>query len=416
MEQTSVSDAIRFILIGFVGFFYFSFLFPETSAKVIKDIGAIPLTGCALSGGAAFFFLYDALVLPIIHRLKDLSCGPEESYRIRLKRMFPEYRLTSLEAEYLYVSVLRNKFGWKDVPDLVVYTSGIHFMYMSSFLAGIFATIALALGNYDKIAAFLAISILAAFVGFRLDRRVEKMETALLFDADIAMLRPAVAKAFPKRAPVANQAAFGDNIEHITLEYLKGAPLTDISPHLRVVADRIDEHRRAKQGFTPHELFVQCLELGLCYACIELVLWVCDNSGVVTGVALKRRDIEDQGWHGKLTIAGVAIRPFDSLVQAQERLLEEIASDETMKSLLRGAFNDSPFIEVHREDTDTQVEGRRVNCLTAVYAKIVNRTDISMLAAGFEFVPLSSAGDAAIVDHHRETLNAMQTKVGGNAT
>jgi hypothetical protein len=42
----------------------------------------------------------------------------------------------------VYVSLLRNKFAWKDVPDLAVFTSGIHLLYMSAVLAGLFAAVA----------------------------------------------------------------------------------------------------------------------------------------------------------------------------------------------------------------------------------------------------------------------------------
>ena len=123
MEQLSVSDAIRYVLVGFVGFFCYAFLFPAETAKLIKDIGAIPLTGCAMAGGAVFFFLYDALLLPRIHCVKDLIGSPEGNYRVRLKQRFPEYKLTCDEAEYAYVVLLRNKVGWKQVPDLAVLTS-----------------------------------------------------------------------------------------------------------------------------------------------------------------------------------------------------------------------------------------------------------------------------------------------------
>jgi hypothetical protein len=98
------------------------------------------------------------------------------------------------------------------------------------------------------------------------------------------------------------------------------------------------------------------------------------------------------------------VRPFDTLHQAQERLLGEITDHEDLKILLRASFTSHAYIEVHREDTDAKVEGRRVNCLTAVYAQSVPRPTISQFQPGFEHVSLASIGDDSIVDHHRDTL------------
>ena len=117
MEQQSVSDAIRYVLIGFVGFFCYAFLFPDEAKKLSTDLGGIPLTGSAMAGGAVFYFLYDALVLPCIHWIKDTVGTPESNYRVRLRHKFPEYELTSGEAEDVYVSLLRNRVAWKDVPE-----------------------------------------------------------------------------------------------------------------------------------------------------------------------------------------------------------------------------------------------------------------------------------------------------------
>jgi hypothetical protein len=140
------------------------------------------------------------------------------------------------------------------------------------------------------------------------------------------------------------------------------------------------------------------------YACIELVIWVHNDYGVLGGVMLKKRHAGDQGWQGKLTINGVAVRPFDTLHQAQERLLGEITHAESLKEVLRAAFTQHAYVEVHREDTDPNVEGRRVNCLTAVYVVSLPRSEIEKLQPGFECIPLARIGDESIVDHHRDTL------------
>ena len=341
-----------------------------------------------------------------------------------LQRSFPEYRLTSSEAEYTYVSVLRNKFGWKDVPDLANLTSGIHLLYMSALLAGGVATAA----NMNSIAKptwpLWLFATLVALAGFLLDRRAERMETALLFGADDVVIRTALAHAFPNRAqalPPPLQAKYSASPPltrpaEVALEHLRTVALVELAPHLRILADRVNEHRLKNDGLTPKQLFVQCLELGLTYTCIELVIWVQDDHGNVCGVVLKRRDRSDQGWHGKLTISGVALRPFDTLIQAQEHLLQEIASNENLRAILRSAFAMPVYLEVHREDTDATVEGRRVNCLTAVYSHSIPKSAMLELQPGFEYIPVTDIAIDAIVDHHRATLaSLLRSRVASSA-
>lgn len=417
MENFTVSDAIRYLLIGFLGFFGYAYVCPDDAKKLATAFGGIPLSGCALAGGAIFFFIYEALVLRyIIHPLKDRigAASPVSNYRVLLKQKFPEYRLTSLEAEDFYVAVLRNKLGWKDVPDLGVLTSGIHLLYMSGLVAGGFASYASIASIPRPTWPLWLLAGLALTAGVLLDRRAEKMETALLYGGEDAAVRTALAHAFPDRTKVSSDPQLqaigeptGATLKEAALAYLRTAPLPQVEQHLRLLAERINEHRRENSGLTPRELFVPCIELGLTYACVELLLYICDADGVIEGVALKKRDATDQGWQGKLTICGAAVRPFDTLRAAQEHVLDEVASDGELRSQIGSAFDGTVYIEVHREDTDTTVEGRRSNCLTAVYSQSIAAPTVAQLSPGFEIVPLRDLYSASIVDHHRQTISAL---------
>jgi hypothetical protein len=259
VEQLSVSDAIRYVLVGFVAFFCYAFLFPDETSKLIDDIGALPLTGCATAGGAVFFFLYDALLLPGIHCFKDLIGSPEGNYRVRLKQRFPGYRLSCFEAEYVYVSLLRHNLKWQEVPDLAVLTSGIHLLYMSAVIIFLFAAGAEILSAAEKTTwALWLIAAVAFYAGLVLDRRAERTETGLLFEVDDSEILPKLKHAFPDRAPSMSEAPRApmstlqqpsETHRDIAVEWLRSAPLSELAPHLRIIADRVNDHRSNNNGF-----------------------------------------------------------------------------------------------------------------------------------------------------------------------
>lgn len=175
-------------------------------------------------------------------------------------------------------------------------------------------------------------------------------------------------------------------------------PLENMGAVLGVVADRLDQYRRQNSGYTPRSIFKSALEIGISYACLELVIWI-DG-----GAMLKQRGGEAQGWSGMKHIPGVALMPYESLAEAQERLLGEFTEDDDLLEQLRTAFDNEPYIEVHREDTDPGMESRRVNCLTVVYSVILGQEDVSRLKDEFIFVARKNFGDESIVDHHQITL------------
>jgi hypothetical protein len=110
------------------------------------------------------------------------------------------------------------------------------------------------------------------------------------------------------------------------------------------------------------------------------------------------------------TIPGGTLKSIEMLTQLLWRVIDEITSDTVFHTAISDQVMNSPaFIEVHREDTDATVEGRRVNCLTAVFPVMLTQNNIAddSLHEGFVFVPCDKFGDPTIVDHHRATLQAI---------
>ncbi len=187
------------------------------------------------------------------------------------------------------------------------------------------------------------------------------------------------------------------------VDFMRNASWEELGPILQIVADRVNESRRGTGGNTPRPIWRACVELGPSYACIEIVLWVKDDSGETVGVALKKREMSDQGWAGSEHVNGCALRPNDDLARAQERLLDELTDDACLREQLRTSFESRhAFIEVHREDPE-----RSVNCMTAVWEAWVPLSAMTLLKPGFVFRPLSQMSADAIVDHHQTTLADM---------
>ena len=146
MPSLSWSDAIRYLLVGIVAFLCYAYVDPVAATKLAYGTGKILLTGAALAFGSLFFYVYDALVLPLIHIFKDVIGNSDVTYRVRLRKKFPDFSLSCSDAEFVYVALLRGKVGWKEVPGLDILTSGIHLLYMSALLACFFGAYALCCG------------------------------------------------------------------------------------------------------------------------------------------------------------------------------------------------------------------------------------------------------------------------------
>lgn len=182
---------------------------------------------------------------------------------------------------------------------------------------------------------------------------------------------------------------------------------------LQKAAVRVNAHRLENAGMTPRAVFVPCLELGMTYACLEMLTWVFDDTSFeILGVLLMKRAASDQGWENSYHIPGVAIRPHDTLESAKTRLIAEMtlamssprASNPAVEKMLRGGLKSSAFIEVHREDPD-----RHTNCMTAVYEVEISQSSLGtfLTSGSFKYFPREMLGDPVIVDHHRDTIRKM---------
>ena len=179
----------------------------------------------------------------LIHWFKDTIGGPEETYRVRIKDKFPQYNLTSGEAEGVYVDLLRNRVAWKDVPDLAVLTSGIHLLYMYAIVVGMFATFAEISNIARPTWPLWLTAVLAARAGLSLDRRAERTETALLFGVKDAVIRRTLEHAFPARAQALSLA------RHQQTETPSSAQSrNDLALEQILLADRVIAHELELRG------------------------------------------------------------------------------------------------------------------------------------------------------------------------
>jgi hypothetical protein len=196
----------------------------------------------------------------------------------------------------------------------------------------------------------------------------------------------------------------GETLRNVMKLCARQLPLEHMDRALAIVADKLDAHRRENKGYTPRSIFKSCIEIGMSYACAEIVLWRQIPSGERTGVYLKMREQTDQGWAGKKHIPGVSLLPFETIDQMFARLTKEVTDNHDWFGVSFFQVARRPLMRVNREDTDLSVEHRRVNCMTPVWEKVISTEDEKYLKPGFVYVPRSEFGDESIVDHHRDTL------------
>jgi hypothetical protein len=164
--------------------------------------------------------------------------------------------------------------------------------------------------------------------------------------------------------------------------------LQELAPVFRLLAAKVNTHRAANNGFTPKDIFVECLAIGGSYVCLEVVV------SFKNRFFLKQRGSNEQGWQGKYGITGVTVRPTDSPADALKRVSQEIFGPS-------GLVLDQDELEFIGVETHSEPERGGVICHTLVYLVDIHEILVGQLDGPWAMFDLD---DDRVIDHHRNTL------------
>ncbi len=195
---------------------------------------------------------------------------------------------------------------------------------------------------------------------------------------------------------------------HCVEEWAKKTPLEEMGNVLKIVAERLDEHRKGNKGFTPKSIFEPCLGIGLGYGAHEMMIIVMDGP-VRTGVMLKLRSKDELSWAGFYQIPGVVEQPLDTEQTVINRLSKEIYGEEgRLRADLSFCGGRFLGIETHYETE------RKCDCRTALWKMPVSRLDLPSLSGQWSLFTPDRFDSELIVDHHRNTLRSFFNEASGS--
>jgi hypothetical protein len=164
--------------------------------------------------------------------------------------------------------------------------------------------------------------------------------------------------------------------------------LEELAPVFRLLAVKVNTHRAANNGFTPKDIFVECLAIGGSYVCLEVVV------SFKSRFFLKRRGSDEQGWQNQYQIPGTAVRRTDTPADALKRVSQEIFGPS-------GLVLDQGELEFIGVETHPEPERGGVICHTLVYLVDIHEILVGQLDGRWAMFDLD---DERIIDHHRDTL------------
>jgi len=181
MPKLSLSEALRYLFAGFVGFFYMFIYDAAMAERLLNRFGALGLTLSLLVASALLYFVYRPLIYDlIIIRLQDAIRFRSENSRTYLKQ---RYVLSTSEAQRLFRHVRDRHLGeWYALR--ATEASGIHFLYLAGILAVPFLILTLVHRNWQQWPFFATASVVFFFAGFLLDRRYETDECGMIKSVD----------------------------------------------------------------------------------------------------------------------------------------------------------------------------------------------------------------------------------------
>ncbi len=166
--------------------------------------------------------------------------------------------------------------------------------------------------------------------------------------------------------------------------------LAKLGPLFTELVKLVSEYRKENKGYTPSNIFEQCVGLGGRYNCVEIATVVFEGDDF-RGFALKKRVEGDPAhpWHGLYHGTGATIRTNDSIADALTRAsLETYPEPEHHINLtyVGTTLHDEPQ--------------RHATCESRIFVRKVHYNHLKTFLGEWKifFTPL----DAEIIDHHQQ--------------
>jgi len=190
------SDALRFLFIGLLPFFLLYVCEKNFVVSLLKDIGIIGISLCALLIGSIFYFVYKGtFYLYFVMRLQDAFRRSSDNYRTYLKKQYVvDYR----QAYNLWLQVKHAEFKDLILP-LAKEASGIHLLYMSGIITAAFALWQFIISKGILAGLMAAFTLVFWISAFLLDRFLEDFEFRLLLSIEEKKLDTYVEKSGIKK-------------------------------------------------------------------------------------------------------------------------------------------------------------------------------------------------------------------------
>lgn len=168
-------------------------------------------------------------------------------------------------------------------------------------------------------------------------------------------------------------------------------PLNELGEVFRVLVERLYAHRKANNGFTPREIFEQCVGMSGMSVSVQIVNEVVAPSGEHIGYALKQRDATEIGdeWAGLYHSTCTTARMPDTPTMMLGR-----DTKETFGVTRQGEELEFLGVTIHDEPE------RWSSCLTVMHRRRVTADQVAQFTGTWKIF-----SDDDIRYHHKEIID-----------
>ena len=181
--KLNLAEAFRYLLPGSVLIIYVYLWDPNyfESNKLSKLPEYIAILATLLIGTFIFQIYRNLFYQSVIYRAQDVyfKWSKKDNYRTLLINRYDKYKLTSVEAGNLYLSI-RERFLSDEYKIMTIQAPLIHLMYISGFMAIFFAIICKSPECFSKSYLFSIMALILLASAFFSDKRFEHYEYLML--------------------------------------------------------------------------------------------------------------------------------------------------------------------------------------------------------------------------------------------
>lgn len=181
------------------------------------------------------------------------------------------------------------------------------------------------------------------------------------------------------------------NTKEGTLEWLAETPLNELGEVFKVLVERVYQHRKANNGFTPKEIFEQCVGMSGMSSSAQIVNEVVDATGRHVGYALKQRDSSELGdawaglYHSTCTTARITDTPATTLGRDTKETFGVTKPEEKLEFL---------GVTIHDEPE------RWSSCMTVMHRRKVTEEQVAQFTGVWRIF-----SDDNIRNHHKDIID-----------